>query len=396
MKKNDKLPGYLRLKNLKMDQPVYGIGLMSGTSVDGVDAALVRIDMRDTTPLQVVEFIQHPISNDLHHRILQGMNLKYSTVELICQLNVEIGELFAEAANAVIEKSGIAREKIEFIGSHGQTVYHIPEVDKERDWLTPSTLQLGDSSVIAERTGIKTVADFRLGDMAAGGTGAPLIPFLEAFLFANSERDVLCQNIGGIANCTLIQSNGTITAFDTGPGNMIMDELIKRRFPNKRYDENGKLARKGKVDEAFLSLSLEHPFFQKPPPKATGHEDFGVDACYNFTLIKKRDDALATACELTAVSIVQAYRNFIFPKAQTHEVIVSGGGTKNAYLMERLADLCPELQWKTMDDYGISSDAKEAAGFALMAFATLNNIPSNIPSVTSAKKEMILGKVVVV
>lgn len=388
-------PGYLQLRQLRMDEPVYGIGLMSGTSVDAVDAALVVIDTNQTQQLEVVEFIEHSIPGDLRQRILHSMQPDQSHVDRICQLNMEIGELFSNAAQQLLDISSIPKETISFIGSHGQTVYHIPVVDPARGWNTPSTLQLGSISVIAERTGITTVGDFRTRDMAAGGTGAPLIPFFDAFMFANQSKDVLCQNIGGIANCTLIQTNGTISAFDSGPGNMVMDALMTHFFDGKRYDSNGEVARSGTVNDTVIHSLLQHPYFQQSPPKATGHEDFGSAFVDHFlkALDWKPEDALATACELTAQSIVNAYRNFVFSKAKPTQVIISGGGTKNAYLLERLQTLCSEVEWNSIDQYGISSDAKEAAGFALLAFATLNGIPSNIPSVTGANYEVVLGTI---
>jgi anhydro-N-acetylmuramic acid kinase len=389
------LPGYIKLRQLNMDRPVYGIGLMSGTSVDAVDAAIVEIDTRQLQPLRVIDFIEHPIPNDLRNRILDAMKPEKSHVDIICQLNFEIAELFAEAVNQLIQSSPIPKEKISFIGSHGQTVYHIPVVDPARGWQTPSTLQLGSISVIAERTGITTVGDFRTRDMAAGGTGAPLIPFFDAFMFANEHDDVLCQNIGGIANCTLIQKNGTISAFDSGPGNMVMDALMRRFVENQRYDKNGDTARSGKVNQNVLQSLLQHPYFKQPPPKATGHEDFGAVFVDQFLKMQdwKPEDALATACEFTAQTIVDSYRDFVFPKAQPKQAIISGGGTKNAFLKERLQFLCPEIEWVIIDQYGIPSDAKEAAGFALLAFATVKKIPSNIPSVTGAQKEVILGTI---
>lgn len=392
----NKIPSYQRLRQLKMEQPVYGIGLLSGTSVDAVDAALVHINTGDNIPLHVIDFIEYPFSDDLRQRILDSMQPETSRMDEICQLNFELGELFAEAASHLIKSSSIARDKISFIGSHGQTIYHIPKVDESREWHTPSTMQIGHPAIIAERTGVTTVADFRVRDMAAGGTGAPLIPFFDAFMFANDAEDILCQNIGGIANCTLIQKNGTVTAFDSGPGNMVMDALMQRLYEGKRYDHNGETARNGKVNDKILQTCLRHPFFAQHPPKATGHEDFG--SAYMDAFLQNMDgepeDTLATACELTAQSIVNAYRDFIFPTAIPKQVIISGGGTKNAYLMERLQVLCPQLRWNVIDEFGIPSAAKEAAGFALLAYATLNNIPSNIPSVSGAWCEVVLGVVV--
>ncbi len=390
------IPGYQQLRQLKMDKPVYGIGLMSGTSVDAVDAALVRIHTNESPPLKIEAFIEHPIADALRERILSSMQPEHSHVDTICQLNFEIGEQFAGAALALIQSASIPQKQIAFIGSHGQTIYHIPKVDNSRNWHTPSTLQIGEPAIIAERTGIPTVADFRVRDMAAGGTGAPLIPFFDAFMFADDSQDILCQNLGGIANCTLITKDANITAFDSGPANMVMDALMRHFFVNKTHDKNGEISRKGTVNEDRLTELLQHSFFKLPPPKATGHEDFGDAFVKDFLQMTdwKPEDALATACELTAQSITNAYRDFIFPHARPMRVICSGGGTLNPHLMRRLRTRCPEMHWNTIDEFGISSTAKEAAGFSLLAFATLNRITSNVPSVTGARHDVTLGKIV--
>ena len=321
-----------------------GIGLMSGTSVDAVDAALVEFLPSHDPPVQLIAYHEETIQSNFRERIQTAMCPQRSSVELICQLNFEIGNLFAQAARIVVEKAGMDIDQVDFIGSHGQTVQHIPQCDTERGWLTPSTLQLGDPCVIAELTGILTVADFRIRDMAAGGIGAPLIPFVDAFLFAQPDRDILCQNIGGIANCALIRHDGEIVAFDSGPGNMVMDLLTQNCCNGLRFDRDGRLAEKGTVISALLNKAQAHPFFQEKPPKATGHELFGMN--YVEWFINQAggalvEDLIATACELTARSIVQAYRDFIFPEGNPDTVIVSGGGAKNGTLMRRLTELCP-------------------------------------------------------
>ena len=240
------------------------------------------------------------------------------------------------------------------------------------------------------------MGDFRISDMAVGGVGAPLIPFVDAFLFARSDEEIVCQNLGGIANCTLIDREGKITAFDTGPANMVMDSIIQRLKPGFRFDDGGKLAQSGHVIPRVLNAALEHPYFKQPPPKATGHEDFGdsfVERLIDEVPQASLEDLLATACEITVQSIESAYAKYIFPRARPTKVIGSGGGTKNRYLMDRLKHAIDSVEWIVSDDYGIPSDAKEAMGFAVLAYAALKGIPANIPSVTGASREVILGKI---
>ncbi len=390
------LTAYQQLRNIELDSPVLAIGLMSGTSMDAVDAALVSISPCGDPQIKLIAYQETLIPSRLHKRLNDAIHLEHSNVELLCQINFEMGDLFAQAAMAVASKANIELKEVDLIGSHGQTISHIPTTNKSRGWLKPSTLQIGDSCVIAERTGVITVGDFRVSDMAAGGIGAPLIPFVDAFLFAQNDQDVICQNIGGIANCTLIQRDGGILAFDSGPGNMVMDLIIQKMIKGARYDKNGELAKKGTVIPNLLETSLKHPYFDKIPPKATGHEDFGGQFVQQFLMQcegNALEDILATACELTAQSITDAYRKFIFPHGSPKECIVSGGGVKNEFLMQRLQNLCPELHWQSIDKYGISSDAKEAIGFAILAFSTLCGIPANIPQVTGADHAVVLGKI---
>ncbi len=390
------LTAYQQLRDIKLDSPVLAIGLMSGTSMDAVDAALVSISPCSNQRIKLVAYQETPIPSHLRRRLQEAIDPQRSNAELICQLNFEMGELFAEAAIDVAAKAKVDLSKVDFIGSHGQTIFHIPTTNKSRGWLKPSTLQIGDPCVIAERTGVMTVGDFRMSDMAAGGVGAPLIPFVDAFLFAQNDQDVLCQNIGGIANCTLIQKDGGIIAFDSGPGNMVMDLIVQKMIKGARYDKNGELAKSGSVIPQLLEDSLKHPFFEKTPPKATGHEDFGEQFVQQFlsqAAGKPLEDILATACELTAQSITGAYRRFIFPHGSPREVIISGGGVKNEFLMQRLQTLCPALRWQSIEKYGVSSDAKEAIGFAILAFSTLCGIPANIPQVTGADHAVVLGKI---
>ncbi len=390
-------PPYLQLRQRKTNRPILAIGLMSGTSLDAVDAALIEITPDVCPPIKLVAYEESTFSGDLRVKISTAMDPKQSSTDLICQLNVEMGEVYGKAVKRLADHSNISLDEVDFIGSHGQTIYHIPRIDLERGWYTPSTLQIGDPCVIAEQTGVLTVGDFRIRDMAAGGVGAPLIPFVDAFLFAHPDQDVLCQNIGGIANCTLIQRNGDILAFDSGPGNMVMDLLVRTFSSDLLFDEDGKMAAKGRVIDSLLAEALSHPFFDQPPPKATGHEQFGIEFVQWLVEQGKGfsfDDLLFTACELTARSITDAYNKFIFPHAKPSEVIVSGGGIKNRHLMRRLRFYCPDIRFRPIDEFGISSDAKESVGFAVLAYATLRGIPANIPTVSGAREYSVLGKIV--
>ncbi|MBZ0257098.1 anhydro-N-acetylmuramic acid kinase, partial [bacterium] len=290
---------------------------MSGTSVDAIDAALVRFESGNHLETTLVAYAETPLSDELRKRIFAAMNPEQASVDLICQLNVELGEAFADAACNVVNEAGLSLEQINLIASHGQTVYHISVRDEKRNWLTPSTLQLGSPSVIAQQTGVTTIADFRAADMAAGGVGAPLIPFVDAVLFGDPEQDVICQNIGGIANCTLLHRNGDVIAFDSGPGNMVMDQIIQMRA-GLRFDKNGERAQQGSVLTELLDKALAHAYFQQAPPKATGREDFG-DAFVLWFVQESAgaelNDLLATALEMTAVSITKAYQDYLNPIA---------------------------------------------------------------------------------
>ncbi|MEW6237259.1 MAG: anhydro-N-acetylmuramic acid kinase [Candidatus Omnitrophota bacterium] len=388
--------GCRQLRQAAGRQPLLGIGLMSGTSIDAVDAAVVRFAPCGDLPITLMGYVEKEIPPEWRERILLAMNPTKSSTPLVCQLNMELGKLFAEAALEAARRAGVSMQDVDFIGSHGQTIYHIPRADPARDWRTPSTLQIADPCVIAERTGVLTVGDFRVRDMVAGGVGAPLIPFADAFLFAHPDEDRLCQNIGGIANCTLLRRDGILLAFDSGPGNMIMDALIRRSGSGQHFDADGALARQGRVIPALLQAALTHPYFAIQPPKATGHELFGeafVDWFVEQSPQALLTDRLATACELTAQSIARAYRDFVYLLSQPKQVIVSGGGAKNPFLLQKLQAAAPELQWRAIDEFGLPADAKEAAGFAILAFATLHNIPANVPSATGAHSPVILGKI---
>jgi anhydro-N-acetylmuramic acid kinase len=341
-------------------------GMISGTSVDGIDVAVVDID--DAIKVVATRTVAYPAE-------VREAILTISDVPTVSRLNFLLGELFAEA----LQKTGVPLQTIELIGSHGQTILHEGQPVDFLGRQIASTMQIGEAAVIAERTGIETIADFRTSDMAAGGNGAPLVPFLDYQLFKHPERARVALNIGGIANITVIPANARpedVIAFDTGPGNMVMDALAPP------FDRDGEGARGGRVDEALLAKLLDDSYYAQPPPKSCGREQYGAD------FIRGTGIDLATATELTVRTIALAIGRY--PEAA--DVIVSGGGAHNRYMMERLrAVLRPRIT--TSAEFGIDVDAKEAILFAVLAYQTYHRRAGNIPSATGARKPAILGKV---
>lgn len=373
-------------------------GLMSGTSVDGVDAAIV--DISDSSA-KIVAFDTYPYPVKVREAIFDIFQKQSVRVEDICHLNFVIGEVFADSVLKLCKTKKVSLDTIDLIGSHGQTIFHNPKGTKFGKKLVRSTLQIGEPSVIAHRTGITTIADFRPKDMAANGQGAPLVPFADYFLFRNKKLCRAIQNIGGIANVTYLPANCTleqVIAFDTGPGNMVMDYLISQITKGKKtYDKNGRMASQGNVNKKLLDELLENPFFQLKPPKTTGREEFGNRYSVKFLqeALKQKmtdEDILATAAELTAESIACAYNRFL-PELPD-EMILCGGGCRNKTLVKMLQEKLPEVRILTTDDFGINPDAKEALSFAILAYATIKGRPNNVPGVTGAEKGLILGKIV--
>jgi len=380
------------------------IGLMSGTSVDSVDAALVRFTIQENRiDDQLLEFISVSFPKELRKRIFQLFKNEAGSLELACELNFEIGAIFTKAAKKLLFSSGFPPELITVIGSHGQTIYHIPPGDKKRGKYTPSTLQIGEASIIALNTGVPVVSDFRTADMAVGGNGAPLISTADYHLFTHGSRIRIIQNIGGIANCTYLPAGGSpedVLAFDTGPGNMVIDGLVSHFTQGKEhYDRNGKRAIKGAVNEKFLAALLKDPYFSRKPPKTTGREYFGAD--YLKKIIsgaKKRrlseNDTIATATQLTVDSILMAYEKYCYSRGMPKEVIIGGGGAKNRFIVNGLRNkLAQEIKVLTHESLGVNSKAKECIGFALLGLLCILGEPGNIPSATGAKKKVPLGKI---
>ncbi len=376
------------------NQNIY-IGLMSGTSADGIDAAAVEISGDRVHPkCKLLAFENLPYSSDVRTKIFELFDTKNATAAKISYMNFLLGRLYGEAANALMDRHGIDRGRIAAIGSHGQTIYHEPVGD------VPNTLQIGEGSVIARLTGIKCVSDFRTADIAAGGNGAPLVPFTEYALFADSEKSIILQNIGGIANSTILKAGckpEEVFAFDNGPGNMIIDCLMGMYY-GKEMDLGGEVAFGGTVNEAMLNDLLNEPYYKEAPPKTTGREMFGAEYCkgiYAKAQGIKAEDVIATVTALTARVIADSYRDFILPRCKADELIVGGGGSYNPCLIKFLTDDMAKHGVKvyTQEQKGQSSDAKEAVAFALLAYYTLAGLPSNLPSATGAKYPAILGKI---
>ncbi|MDA1000010.1 MAG: anhydro-N-acetylmuramic acid kinase [bacterium] len=378
------------------------VGLMSGTSADGVDAALCRIAPGRIPMVELLGFHARPYPKDLRARVLlAGGEPGLGTAE-ICSLHREVGEVFAEAAIALIAESGAVPDQVDFIASHGQTIRHLPEGGAgAHGALLPSTLQIGDAAIIAERTGCTVVADFRSRDIAAGGTGAPLTPWAHGQLFGKENEMAAFLNLGGIANITLIPPRGAegMTGFDTGPANMLLDALMEKTTGGaERFDRGGARAKKGAVHEAVLRELLRHPYLSKAPPKSTGRETFGAGFLNSALESLEREgaspeDQMATLTDFSAECAARAIREF-FPRDQTvSEVIAGGGGVHNETLMAFLREKLSPLPVVGSAERGFPPDSIEAIAFALLGWAALSGIPANVPAATGAKRQVILGNI---
>jgi anhydro-N-acetylmuramic acid kinase len=379
-------------------------GVMSGTSADGINVALVDIAGRGLrTRLRLLAHHEFPFPAAVRKKILSVMNAADAGVADVSQLNFLLGELYADAVlKAIGSGSKRRRSQLALIGCHGQTIYHQGEATQYLGHRIASTWQTGEGAVIAARVGVPVVSDFRTADMAAGGKGAPLVPYLDYLLYRDRSAGRIVQNIGGIANLTAIPANAPpeqVIAFDTGPGNMVIDAVMERGF-GKSFDRDGRIAARGKVLEPVVAWTLRDASFRRRPPKTAGREQFGREFVAEFLRRcgrAKKEDVVATATALTARSIGEALRRFVASKksARYRDYIVSGGGANNSALMRMIAaETGPlGLRVRTTDEFGLPSEAKEAVAFAVMAYQTWHREPSNIPSATGARRPAVLGKV---
>lgn len=377
---------------------MYIAGVMSGTSLDGIDVALVRIEGSGVeSKVKPIHFTTVPFCNDMKNEIQQALSIENSNVQLICSLNFKLGLCFAGAVKEVCKEAKFPLGQLDVIGSHGQTIYHQPKQDGT---MIPSTLQIGEPAVIAYETKTTVISNFRTMDMAAGGQGAPLVPYSEIILYRHQTKNRLLQNIGGISNVTVIPSQlseKSVIAFDTGPGNMVMDEVCQRLF-QLPYDQNGKIAKQGVVVEEILTYCMSHPFLKMNPPKSTGREQFGEK--FVSELLKRfekhsKENILTTVTMFTANSIVYHYKEFILPYYEIDEVILGGGGSYNNTLVEMIRHGLKEEKCTLFlqEDIGYSSEAKEAIAFAILANETYHRNPSNVPSATGAMQSVVLGNI---
>jgi len=381
----------------------YVIGLMSGTSVDGIDAAVVEITGHGLeTTVNLIAFETFPFPPDVPQRILALCQLDTSRVDDICEMNFYIGHLFAEAVKHTLQKNGMFARDIDLIGSHGQTIHHLPRLNEPQGKI-PSTLQIGEPAVIAHETGIPTIADFRVADMAAGGQGAPLVSYPDYLLFRDTAKTVGLLNIGGIANLTVLPANGSfdsVSAADTGPGNMCVDAVVSEITDGtERYDEAGRRAAQGTPHQPLIDEWLKHPFFHLPPPKTTGREMFGhtfalacLTVCREHNL--SDNDSVATVTELTVQTVALYISQFVSEQNPIDILYVSGGGVHNQTLMQRLSEVLANTVVEPVDSSGISADAKESIAFAILANESLHGQAGNLPSATGASMRKVLGKFV--
>jgi anhydro-N-acetylmuramic acid kinase len=374
-------------------------GLMSGTSLDGVDAVLANIDGSGSDLRVEQEAFAHiPYPDALQSLLRRNSTPSHSSVRDLTRLNVRLASLYADAVDRVVVDAGHDRSALDLIGSHGQTVHHLPEPEDCAGEAVRATFQIGNPSTLANRLGIPVVGDFRSADVALGGQGAPLVPYFDYVTCTAPEENRGLLNLGGLANLTVLPADGApedVRAFDTGPANMVIDALAERLF-DAPFDRNGHHAAAGTPDHDLLADLLEGHFFRREPPKSTGREDFGADYVDRLLgVAQSRDldaeDTMATATLLTAASVYQAYAQYIRPEHPIDVLIVSGGGVHNDTLMAMLADAFTPIPVRTASEYGLDADAKEALCFAVLAHETVNGVPTNLPSVTGASASTLLG-----
>ncbi len=374
-------------------------GIMSGTSVDAIDVAFVEI-RGDGIDLDVklVGFHEHSFPPGVPAEIRAASDSAVTAAD-VSRLHFRLGEVFAEALEHASRACGIGLSALDLVGSHGQTIHHeVPVRSGERS-VVPNTLQIGEASCIARVSGCPVVSDFRSADICAGGQGAPLVPYADYLLFRHDQRGRVALNIGGIANVTAIpaaQDASEVLAFDTGPGNMVIDALVARVTNGAQtFDQDGDMADRGEINQDAVSAFLDHPYFSQPAPKSTGRELFGppyADALASATG-SGGPDLIATATGLTVRSILLGIERLVRPRMRIDDLIVSGGGCRNRVLMRGLREGLPRTNVCRSDDFGVPHGAKEAIAFAMLAHATFHCRPSNLPSATGASQPVVLGKI---
>ena len=364
------------------------ISMMSGTSCDSIDVGLciVKPDLSCT----LIDGFNVEYPKKIREHIFQIFH-KGANLEDICKMNFVIGQCFANAANEMIKKHG----KPDFIASHGQTVYHYPKDTTVANISEKSTLQIGEPSVIAQKTGCTTIANFRTADIAQGGNGAPLVCFADKTWFGPLNKNVAIQNIGGISNVTVISKDCATFGFDTGLGNIMIDYCAQKFFQTT-YDKDGKLAQQGNVSQNWLNCLLEDEYYYTEPPKTTGREYFSERYIENALKLapENKYDIMATVTALTAKTIAQSYERFVYPNTQIDEIILGGGGAYNPTLIKFLRNYLPKhIEIKTHENYGISNNFKEVMAFALLGYCTFYKIPNNVPSCTGAVQPVVMGQI---
>lgn len=375
---------------------------MSGTSLDGVDAALAKLDgSGPEMQIELLDFVTQQYPNALKTLLLKNSQPATSSVLEISQLNVRLSHLYADLVRQLLNQANFALQNLDAVGCHGQTIYHVPDAEDCAGMLTRSTLQIGDPSTLAQLLQTTVVGDFRLADMAYGGQGAPLVPYFDYVYFTHPTESRSLLNIGGIGNLSVLpagaQSN-QVRAFDTGPGNMLSDAVVKHYF-DQPFDEGGQIALRGTPHQGLLVRLLDDAYYQRKPPKSTGREFYNQQFVDKLILhseeegIERPEDVVATVAQFTVETIAQAFEDFIAPEVNVQQIIASGGGVHNQFIMNGLKERLAPVKLNSMDDFGLNPDAKEALCFAVLAHETLNLVASNVPSATGASQPAVLGKV---
>jgi anhydro-N-acetylmuramic acid kinase len=387
------------------ERPRLALGLMSGTSVDGIDVALVRIApsiTENAAHARLENFVTVPFPVTVRAEVLRIAEGTPVSAGEISQLNFRLGQIFGDAALRACRKFRLAPRRLSVIGSHGQTIFHQGRPDRFLGAAVSSTLQIGEPAVIAAITGVTTVGDFRPADMAVGGQGAPLVPFVDYLLYRDARRGRAVLNIGGIANLTVIPKAAAareVIAFDTGPGNMVIDALVREFSSNRRsYDAEAQMASRGRLLRSLLDALLAEKYFRQPPPKSAGREQYGRAYVGKILAWGRRhrarpEDLVRTATILTALSIADALHRWILPRTPISQLLISGGGARNPLILAQLSAALAGVKVVPTDSLGLPGDAKEAFIFALLADETLHGRPANLPSATGARRPAILGKI---